>query len=420
MLYKTSKNSNSKCRKRLNIVDKHRNLVYSRSREKELKFWQHLECYLHFMGGNLIMGKKTTWLTVCISLIFALVIAGCGGTSSPSAVSDPTAKPVDTQASQGNNPLPAKKLKILHIMSFNSPWEWTDTQFAGFKEQLKDLDIEYQVFQMDTKKNNTDELKEKLGKEARALIDSWKPDLVYTSDDDAQQFVTKHYMNSDIPFVFSGVNQTPDFYGFEKAKNITGVLETEHFVESVNLLKEIVPNMKKVAIIYDDGPQWIPMVARMKDREKQLEGIEVVAYDKILTYDEYKKKMKDYHGKVDAIGLIGIFNFKNEAGQNVPYDEVLKWTAENSHLPDFTFWKDRISFGTLSAMTVSGPEQGKAAGKVARQILVDGKKPSEIPMEPTAKGEPVINQARANQLNLKINTSLLLSVQIEKKYAWEK
>jgi ABC-type uncharacterized transport system substrate-binding protein len=367
-----------------------------------------------------MMGKKATWLAVCLSMIFALVIAGCGGTSGPNAATNTPTNTPDSQSTQVKNPSQAKKYKILHIMSFNSPWEWTDTQLAGFKEQLKDLDIEYQVYQMDTKKNSTNELKEQLGKEARALIDSWKPDLVYTSDDDAQQFVTKHYINSNIPFVFSGVNQTPEFYGFEKASNITGVLETEHFVESVNLLKEIVPTMKKVAIIYDDGPQWIPMVARMKAKEKELVDIEIVSYDKILTYADYKQKMKDYHGKVDAIGLIGIFNFKNEAGQNVPYDEVLKWTVENSRLPDFTFWKDRISFGTLTTMTVSGPEQGKAAGKIARQILVDGKKPSDIPMEPTSKGEPVINQARANQLGLKINTSLLLSVQIEKKYAWEK
>jgi ABC-type uncharacterized transport system substrate-binding protein len=352
--------------------------------------------------------KQSTRLTAVLVLLFMLVVTGCVRTVN-----------TEDQTKLQGTQLLDQKFKVLHIMSFNSPWEWTDTQFAGFKDQLKDLQVEYQVFQMDTKKNNTEELKQKLGKEARDLIDSWKPDLVYTSDDDAQQYVTKHYINRDIPFVFSGVNQTPEFYGFEKASNITGVLETEHFVESVNLLKEIVPGVKKVAIIYDDGPQWIPMVERMKQKESQIPDVDIVAYDKILTYQEYQTKMKDYHGKVDAIGLIGIFNFKDEKGQNVPYDHVLKWTAENSMLPDFTFWKDRISFGTLTAMTVSGPEQGKAAGKLARQILVDGKKPSDIPMEPTVKGEPVINQARASHLGLKVNTSLLLSVQVEKKYAWE-
>jgi hypothetical protein len=30
-----------------------------------------------------------------------------------------------------------KELKILHIMSYHSPWKWTDDQFNGFKAALK-------------------------------------------------------------------------------------------------------------------------------------------------------------------------------------------------------------------------------------------------------------------------------------------
>ena len=30
-------------------------------------------------------------------------------------------------------------------MSYHSPWEWTDEQFNGFKDPLKDLNIEYEV-----------------------------------------------------------------------------------------------------------------------------------------------------------------------------------------------------------------------------------------------------------------------------------
>src|SRR5574340_1178540 len=78
---------------------------------------------------------------------------------------------------------PAKKhWKILHVMSYHSPWKWTDGQFNGFKAALKDLDIEYQVFQMDTKRKSDAAWRAKVGREARQLIDSWKPDLVYTSD----------------------------------------------------------------------------------------------------------------------------------------------------------------------------------------------------------------------------------------------
>ena len=56
-------------------------------------------------------------------------------------------------------------------------------------------------------------------------------------------------------------------------------------------------------------------------------------------------------------------NLKDEKGKNVTYQEVQKWTVENSKLPDFAFWIDRVHFGTLGAMTVSEREQGRAAGR---------------------------------------------------------
>jgi hypothetical protein len=56
--------------------------------------------------------------------------------------------------------------------------------------------------------------------------------------------------------VFSGVNASPDKYGFAGSTNITGVLEQEHFVATVNLLRDLAPHTKKIAVIIDDGPTW--------------------------------------------------------------------------------------------------------------------------------------------------------------------
>jgi hypothetical protein len=117
-----------------------------------------------------------------------------------------------------NLPAFTKKIKILHIMSYHSPWEWTDVQLEGFKDALKGLNIEYKIFQMDTKRHNSKEWLEQKGTEACSLIESWKPDLVYTSDDNAQQYVTRKYINSKIPFVFSAVNADPEDYGFVESR----------------------------------------------------------------------------------------------------------------------------------------------------------------------------------------------------------
>lgn len=310
--------------------------------------------------------------------------------------------------------------KVLYIMSYHSPWRWTDGQLEGFKEGMRGLKAEYKVFQMDTKRNSSPEAKERMGKEAMALIAAWKPDLVYTSDDDAQEYVARYYVNKHIPFVFSGVNKDPKAYGFDGSRNVSGVLEEEHFVESVKLLQAIVPGARRIAAVFDDASMWEPVRARMKARIGQVPGVEIVAWDTILTFDGYKRKIKEYPGKADAIALIGIFNFKDERGKNVPYQDVLKWTAENSRLPDFGFWIDRVHYGTLLAVTVSEREQGLAAGRIARSVLAEGKSPSDFPMQPTVKGLPVISLARAQKLGIKVKSGLLLSAEVIQKYEWNK
>ena len=313
-----------------------------------------------------------------------------------------------------------EKFKILHIMSYHSPWKWTDDQLNGFKEVLKGYNIEYNVFQMDTKNNSTDEWKEEAGKQARSLIETWEPDLVYTNDDNVQIYVSKYYVNSSIPFVFSGVNAEPEAYGFVGSTNNAGILERPHFVESVGLLKEIMPDITKIAVISDDGPTWPPLIETMQEQAtNQLSDMEFVGWDIVDTFEEYKQKITEYQTTADAICHLGIFTFKDENGSNVPYDTVMQWTVENSELPDFSFWADRIDVGNLAAMTISGYEQGKAAGEIAKGILIDGLSPSSFGFKPTTKGEPVINLARANKLGIQIKSDLLLTANVVKDFSWE-
>lgn len=312
-----------------------------------------------------------------------------------------------------------KQLRILHVMSYHSPWRWTDGQFEGFKVGLGELPAEFRVVQMDTKNHSDNAAKEAKAREARALIEGWKPDLVYSTDDDAQEWVTRHYLNSAVPQVFSGVNKAPEHYGFDRANNITGVLEQEHFGESVRLLKSIVPGMKRLVVVLDDAEMWRPVVQRMRATELPA-GVEIVGWETIRTFAEYKKRIAAFPESADAIALIGIFGFKDERGRNVPYQEVLKWTAENSRLPDLGFWVDRVHYGTLVAVTVSEREQGLAAGKLARRILVDRISPASLPMQATTKGLPVISLARARKLGITVRTEQLLSAQVITRFEWDK
>lgn len=313
----------------------------------------------------------------------------------------------------------AKPLRILHVMSYHSPWRWTDGQLEGFKAGLGDVRAEYRIVQMDTKNHSDNAAKEARAREARHLIDTWKPDLVYSTDDDAQEWVTRHYLNTPVPQVFSGVNKAPAHYGFDRAANVTGVLEQEHFAESVRLLKRIVPGMKRLVVVLDDAEMWGPVVQRMRAAELP-PGVEVVAWETIRTFADYQRRVAAYPDMADAIALIGIFGFKDENGRNVPYQDVLRWTAENSRLPDLGFWVDRVHHGTLAAVTVSEREQGLAAGRLARRILVEQAKPASLPMQATTKGVPVISLARAKKLGITVRAEQLLAAQVVTRFEWEK
>ena len=107
---------------------------------------------------------------------------------------------------------------ILHIMSYHSPWEWTDEQLRGFRDALAGVDVEYKVLQLDMKRKSSPEWKESVARDARQLIDAWKPDLLFTSDDLAQEMVAKHYVNTKTPIVFSAVNADPAVSGFRGAR----------------------------------------------------------------------------------------------------------------------------------------------------------------------------------------------------------
>ena len=48
---------------------------------------------------------------------------------------------------KGEN-ITTQQFKILHIMSYHSPWKWTDDQFDGFKAGLNYSNIDYYVFHL--------------------------------------------------------------------------------------------------------------------------------------------------------------------------------------------------------------------------------------------------------------------------------
>jgi ABC-type uncharacterized transport system substrate-binding protein len=316
---------------------------------------------------------------------------------------------------------PTRTFRILHIMSFNSPYRWTDGQFDGFKAGLgADVKVQYKVFQLDTKRQSSIEEQERNGRKARELVDSWKPDLVFTSDDDAVRLVTKHYVNSPIPFVFCGVNLSAEDHGIQGASNITGVLEREHILETIHLVQALKPDVKRIQVFSDNASYWPQVIGRIRTIAREHKEFTLVGVDQPVALADLQRLVLENPNKADAYMILGNFNFKDAKGADVPYPILQRWLAENSKVPDMSFWDDRMLHGTMAGVTVSAFEQGLAAGKRAREILINHRSPAALPITATTKGVPVINLKRARELGIMPQSTQLLSTQVVTDYIWDK
>lgn len=309
--------------------------------------------------------------------------------------------------------------RVLHVMSFDSPWRWTDGQWAGFREALAEPGVETRVFQMDTKRHSSDEAKRERGRQALALVQEWKPDLLYLSDDDAVAQVALPLAGSALPIVFSGVNRTLAEHGLAGASNVTGVLEREHVAETVRLLQALVPTARRFAVVSDGASYWDTVIGRVRERLPAVPGAVLARVERVARFADYRQRLRELESGVDAVLHLGILTLAGDDGRTVPYQQVQRWVAENVRLPDASFWIDRVHHGTLASVTVSEQEQGRAAGRLARAILVDRRDPLTLPVQPTTQGRPAISLARARQLGIAPKSSLLLSSEVVRRYAWD-
>jgi ABC-type uncharacterized transport system substrate-binding protein len=138
--------------------------------------------------------------------------------------------------------------KCLYISSYHPGYAWSDGVERGIRTTLEGK-CEIKQFNMDTKRNKDTEYMEKTGLEAKQLIDSWKPDIVITADDNAARYVIQaHYKDSTIPFVFCGVNWTADEYGFPYS-NVTGMVEVAPVYPLLEKVKDLIPGARKAIYI---------------------------------------------------------------------------------------------------------------------------------------------------------------------------
>jgi len=216
---------------------------------------------------------------------------------------------------------------------------------------------------------------EKTGLEAKQLIDSWKPDIVITADDNAARFVIQaHYKDSTIPFVFCGVNWTADEYGFPYS-NVTGMVEVAPVYPLLEKVKDLIPEARTAIYI---GAMTTTEKKNLARFEKALSKQDI-QLDAALasTMDEWlisytRAQQYDF---IIMGSQSGIEDWDKEHVVNTIKPQSLKLSVTNH---------DWMMPYTMLGFTKVPEEQGEWAAQAALSIL-GGVKVSQIAIVPNRK-----------------------------------
>ena len=286
------------------------------------------------------------------------------------------------------------KDRILYIDSYHAGYDWSDKITEGVKSVLQDKNIELKIYRMDTKRNSSEAFKKKAALEARAIIETFNPDVVIASDDNASKYLIKpYYKNAALPFVFCGVNHSTDAYGYPY-KNVTGMVEVAPTPKLVYTLKHF-NRAEKVALLIGDS---------LTDRK------DAAYYNRVINlpldifhvkdFDEWKIAFTRIQSNYDLMVMgntISVKGWNDGAAEKV--------VMERTKIPTGCDL-DWVAPFAFIAYTRVAQEQGRWAAQAALDIL-DGTPPSSIPVTHNKEGNLIVNLKVAKAAGLKVTPNFL-------------
>lgn len=291
---------------------------------------------------------------------------------------------------------------MLVIFSYHPEYEWCQQELKGIQEVFSGTDVVIETFYMDTKRRSDENWKKEITDSTLDTIKKFKPDVVIVCDDNACKLVASQFIHKKLPFVFTGINEDPQKYGMP-AKNITGVLERNLINGTIGLLRELDPSIQSVAIISDNSTTSRAAMERFTQENFPITLMGVYSTN---DYDEWRSNLEELKNQIDALGIYMYFTLKEEGSEkNIPSDEVLQWTLDNTSLPTFSFEEFSVRNGVLCGETQSGYEQGKEAALMAVEILA-GTSPDEVSLRIPKMGTMLINKNTADRLKISISDEL--------------
>ena len=290
-------------------------------------------------------------------------------------------KPVDT----------AKKTFTIGISQIAEHPALDDAR-RGFEDGLKEFGVEVQISYQNAQGDipNSVSIAQKFVKD--------KVDLIFAIATPSAQSA-KQASDGSIPIIFSAVTDpviAELVDSMEKpGGNVTGTSDATPMDRQLQLFKDLDSNIKKIGIIFNTSePNSQIQVDMAKELAKGM-GLEIVEVG-INTINDIPQAVDSIVKKVDAIYTITdnmVASAINVVAQKAIENKLITVGAEDSHMKGGILITDGISYYEL----------GKQSARMAKEILVDGKSPSEIPSETLENTTKVFNEETLNALGLDKN-----------------
>ena len=227
-------------------------------------------------------------------------------------------------------------------------------------------------------------------------------DLTYSIATNASQAAVNATGGTDIPVVFNAVTDGVEaklVTSNEKpGGNVTGVSDAAPLEKQVEMIREFLPKAKKIGMIYNIGEVNGKLQVEQVEKLAPKYGFTVVKKG-ISATTEVATAAEQLSGDVDCI-----YNITDNMIVSATASITDKANAKK--IPVFAAEDGQMKAGLLASDSISYEKLGEQAGSVVYDILVNGKKAGDIPVETAKDTTLYISKKVAEQLGIDIPDSL--------------
>lgn len=207
---------------------------------------------------------------------------------------------------------------------------------------------------------------------------------------------------SDIPVLFTAVTEPLEaklVKSWDKpGSNVTGTSDLNPVAKQLDLIKEMVPDVKSIGIIYSSGE--VNSDVQVKLAKEQAEKMGVTIKETTVTNSSEVGQAVETLGGVDAIYI----PTDNKVTDGI--SPVIQF-SESKKIPLFGAENGQVENGALATWGIDYTDLGYQTGQMAIRILKDGEKPADMKVETLDKVQLIINKGAAERMGVTIPADLL-------------